>query len=252
MRAPQSEDFPEDNFSGMPQPEDFGLPTTYTENDAGKEITLAHRRAKQASALLFWMPVAVVGLAAYLFLEREAIIWVWFAFILYVAIFLSQIKDRFELSFMRANADAAGAAAFYLARSEWRESNAETGFRYWSEKRGRAFEEAVARFFGKRGWTVETTPVTGDGGVDLILSRGALVYWCQCKGHAKAVPVSEIRRIAGASIKSGGRASPALISANGFTQPALVEARSLKVVCIDGLKLTQLALSGDIADLPTH
>jgi hypothetical protein len=130
-------------------------------------------------------------------------------------------------------------AAFLTAKSEWEYYNETTGEGFWQDLRGVELEGAVARLFSERGWMVGTTAVTGDGGIDLVLSRGGHEIWCQCKGYAKPVSVVAVREIAG--VCSASNAQPMLIVVNGLTKPALAEAASYSVAVWDSQELAAFA-----------
>ena len=121
----------------------------------------------------------------------------------------------------------------------WEFTNSERGLGYWQALRGTDFEIAVALLFKRRGCDVTTTKSSGDGGIDLVLKIGGKVFWCQCKGYAKPVPVAPIREIAG--VCSGGQASPILLAVNGYTKPARETANDLGVMCLDAPHLCKLA-----------
>lgn len=131
--------------------------------------------------------------------------------------------------------------AYKAALSQWEQHEERKRLDFWRNSRGTAFEREIAKLFTRFKWHVATTPTTGDRGVDLVVTSDGQTFWCQCKGQAKPVAGAEVRRIAGATLASNGRALPVLIASNGFTKPALNEARDLKVICIDGITLSQVA-----------
>lgn len=134
-------------------------------------------------------------------------------------------------------------ARYLRATDEWEYHNLTTGRGFWQNLRGVELEKAVAKLFHDQGWHVETTAVTGDGGVDLRIARGARETWVQCKGYAKPVSVAAVREIAG--VCSSGTAKPMLIVVNGVTGPARKEANNLEVTVWDSQQLAQFAQGGD-------
>lgn len=66
---------------------------------------------------------------------------------------------------------------------------------FWRSLRGRAFEYELASLFKKKGYSVETTPPTGDAGVDLILRKGGTKTIVQCKAHAKKIGIGTAREL---------------------------------------------------------
>jgi hypothetical protein len=57
----------------------------------------------------------------------------------------------------------------------------------WRAMRDREWEQFLARAFRLLGATVETTRVTGDQGVDLVVEKGTLRYAIQAKGYHNSV-----------------------------------------------------------------
>jgi len=131
--------------------------------------------------------------------------------------------------------------------NDWMERKLETGLTFWKDKRGIELENALMRLFKKRGCEVQTTKISGDGGVDLIVKIGDAEIWCQCKGHAKPISVAPIREIAGVCSRS--TAHPAVFAVNGFTKPAQVAARELGVQLFDANHIVSLARRSDLINL---
>jgi len=69
---------------------------------------------------------------------------------------------------------------------------------YWRSLSGHQFEYELARLFGQIGFSVEMTPHTGDGGVDLILTDGSGTTVVQCKAHNKKIPIGTARELSAA------------------------------------------------------
>jgi restriction system protein len=129
--------------------------------------------------------------------------------------------------------------AYRHALTEWSDLNLETGEGFWKSLRGVAFEDALARFFQRRGVSVEKTKTTGDGGIDLVLRSGSDLIFVQCKGFAKPVPVAPIREIAGVCSRS--HAIPVVAAVNGFTKGAIECARDLNVTLVDTPGIVRMA-----------
>lgn len=122
---------------------------------------------------------------------------------------------------------------------EWEYYNETTGEGFWQALRGTDLEDAVARLFRERGWHVEKTALTGDGGIDLRLRRDGRDICVQCKGYAKPVSVAAVREIAG--VCSASRAEPMLVVVNGITKPAQAEAGAYSVTVWDSRELARFA-----------
>jgi SNF2 family DNA or RNA helicase len=86
------------------------------------------------------------------------------------------------------------------ARSSQRAAESATNY---AEMSGVEFEEHVKRLLERRGWRVETTPLTRDGGIDLIARRDddvgvEVTLYVQCKNHSSPVGVDVARELNGA------------------------------------------------------
>jgi restriction system protein len=87
---------------------------------------------------------------------------------------------------------------------------------FWKALGGVQFENEVADLLRQLGHDVQTTPHSGDEGVDLILDRETII---QCKAHSKPVSPGTVRELLGA--KAYFKAGKAiLISTNGCTSGA--------------------------------
>jgi restriction system protein len=100
------------------------------------------------------------------------------------------------------------------------------------------FEMLVGEFFRRRGLSVEETGGGGaDGGVDLIISRGADRYLVQCKQwKARQVGVETIRELYG--VMAARRVAGGYVVTSGvFTDEALrfAEGREIKLIAGDQL-----------------
>lgn len=100
---------------------------------------------------------------------------------------------------------------------------------------GLDFEERCARVLEARGWRVQRTPQTRDGGVDLIASRIDEVgieqtIYVQCKDHARPVGVEVVRELIG--ILPVTQPTQAVLAARSGVTPdarVLAERRGVKI-----------------------
>lgn len=100
----------------------------------------------------------------------------------------------------------------------------------YAELSGVEFERYVQRLLARKGWNVETTPVTRDRGIDLIARRdddvgGEVVLYIQCKNHASPVGVEVVRELNGALPKQLSGARGVLVCPSGFTASAIAFAQ---------------------------
>lgn len=67
------------------------------------------------------------------------------------------------------------------------------------------FEGEVGRWLRREGWSVEQRGGTGDGGIDLVATRGRETLAVQCKRYAEtaAVSAAQVRDLYGAAVASG-------------------------------------------------
>jgi hypothetical protein len=110
---------------------------------------------------------------------------------------------------------------------------------------GVEFEQYVQDLLQLKGWRVDTTPVTGDGGIDLIASRNdelgvEAVLFIQCKNHSRAVGVDIIRELNGAlpAKLAGGRG--VMVCPTGFTAEAAAFAKDRGILLWDRHQLLEM------------
>ncbi|MEN6426693.1 MAG: restriction endonuclease [Phycisphaerales bacterium] len=88
---------------------------------------------------------------------------------------------------------------------------------YWRGLSGREFESEMDRLYKADGYSVETTPVTGDEGADLLLRRDGELIVVQCKRQDKPVGSHIVRDLFGTMYHF--HASRAFLDATGgFTE----------------------------------
>ncbi|HYA19174.1 MAG TPA: restriction endonuclease [Burkholderiales bacterium] len=105
----------------------------------------------------------------------------------------------------------------------------------------RGFEMLVGEFFRRRGFSVTETGSGGaDGGVDLVVSRGADRYFVQCKQwKARQVGVEIVRELYGV-MAAGGAAGGYVITSGVFTDEAQRFAEGREISLITGDQLADL------------
>jgi len=107
------------------------------------------------------------------------------------------------------------------------------------------FELHVKRLLERKGWRVESTPPTRDGGIDLIARRHddvgvEVVLYVQCKNHASPVGVDVIRELNGALPRQVAGARGVLACPSGFTADAIAFAQERGVALWDRNHLFEL------------
>lgn len=101
----------------------------------------------------------------------------------------------------------------------WNKSlTTETGKNYWLKLRGVELEDALEKMLLRLGWSVETTPVTSDGGIDLVTVLKSEKILFQCKGLASPLGVGAIRDAAG--VQATAKNKMIVVAPKGFTSGA--------------------------------
>lgn len=87
---------------------------------------------------------------------------------------------------------------------------------HWNRMSGYGFENAVANLFRGIGCSAETTKRSGDGGVDIIITKGTRKIAVQCKRYNKSVGPHVIRDLLG-TMNYLGYEEGAIVTTTGFT-----------------------------------
>jgi HJR/Mrr/RecB family endonuclease len=90
---------------------------------------------------------------------------------------------------------------------------------------GREFEEWTEDLFLRLGFSVELTPASHDGGVDLVARNCDVVgvettLYVQCKNHVSSIGVEPMRALVGCLPNGEAGARAAMICPSGFTSEA--------------------------------
>jgi restriction system protein len=117
---------------------------------------------------------------------------------------------------------------------------------HYADMSGIEFETSVQRLLERKGWRVETTPLTRDRGIDLIARREddvgvEMTLYVQCKNHASPVGVEVVRELNGALPRQLSGAHGVLVCPSGFTASATVFAKERGLVLWDRHQLFALA-----------
>jgi hypothetical protein len=100
----------------------------------------------------------------------------------------------------------------------------------YGEMGGVEFEEHVKRLLEQKKWRVETTPLTRDGGIDLVARRNddigvEITLYIQCKNHASPVGVDVVRELNGVMPKGAAGTRGVVVCPSGFTTDAITFAK---------------------------
>lgn len=118
---------------------------------------------------------------------------------------------------------------------------------------GTEFEEYVADLFRRLGFSAETTPATGDHGLDLILRKGNEMSVAQCKCWAQPIGEPVVREFYGALVGAGA-ATGYLVATSSFTSAALTfaQGKPLKLIDLDALILMALTCGAEKLGADEH
>jgi restriction system protein len=111
---------------------------------------------------------------------------------------------------------------------------------------GVEFEGYVKRLLERKGWSVETTPLTRDGGIDLIARRNddigvEATLYIQCKNYSSPVGVDIARELNGALPKHLTGVRGVLVCPSGFTSDAISFAKDRGLALWDRHHLFELS-----------
>lgn len=121
--------------------------------------------------------------------------------------------------------------------------------RDWKSLRSEPFEKYLEEVFSALGYSVQTTAVTGDQGVDLIVAKHSMKIAIQVKGYFHSVSNGAVQE-AYAGMTFYGCAASAVITNSVFTNSAKELAQRLRCALIDETALPLLVLGKiDLYDL---
>jgi hypothetical protein len=142
-------------------------------------------------------------------------------------------------AYVHARQDARDRAAARRRRAATarREANRHRNLTYrldaMDDMTGEEFEQLCGDYFAALGYTVDFTPQSGDGGIDLILTRDRTLGVAQCKRTRKPVGEPVVRDLFGALHHTG--ADEAFLCASaGFTPAAEHWAEGKPITLVGG------------------
>ena len=116
----------------------------------------------------------------------------------------------------------------------------------YAEMSGVEFEEYVKRLLERKGWRVENTPLTRDGGIDLIARRNddvdiEVTLYVQCKNHSSPVGVDVARELNGSLPKQLSGTRGVLVCPSSFTADAMAFGKDRGIAFWDRYHLFELS-----------
>jgi hypothetical protein len=114
---------------------------------------------------------------------------------------------------------------------------------FWLSLPGERFEVELARLFRQVGYDVTMTPVTGDGGVDLLLKKDGSLTIVQCKAQVAPVAINVARELR--ACLTDFRADAAIIACtHGVTKPVreYIRGKPMTVLDVDAILRLQKSI----------
>ena len=97
---------------------------------------------------------------------------------------------------------------------------------WWFELSGRKFEEEFSKVLKELGYSVQTTPTSGDGGIDIIATKSGKTTIIQCKAWKNPVGPAPMRELQG--VREANQ-DAWMVGLGGFTKGAKEFASDKKI-----------------------
>ncbi len=121
----------------------------------------------------------------------------------------------------------------------------------WRGLSGIQFEIELGRLFEALGYKVSQTPSTGDGGVDLVLTKEDQKTVVQCKAHNRKITIDVARQLV-ASMQDFGAKSGIIACLEGATTPTMeyIQLKRIRVIDLgEIISLQRSVNSGSISSI---
>ena len=112
---------------------------------------------------------------------------------------------------------------------------------YWMSLRGIQFEQELAALYRHLGYQVQSTPKSGDQGIDLILTKDGKTTIVQCKGQKGHASPAVVRELYGSLYAFEGASHAILACTGGFTQGVRDFATGKPITLISTIEMAQMA-----------
>ena len=111
---------------------------------------------------------------------------------------------------------------------------------FWMSLSGTGFERELGILYEQFGYQVESTPTSGDEGVDLVLIKDGKKTIVQCKAHKAPVGPAIVRELYGSMVASGAD-NAILACTGGFTRGVWEFADGKPIELISASDLMEIA-----------
>ena len=113
---------------------------------------------------------------------------------------------------------------------------------HWMSLSGVEFEQQLGTVYRQMGYRVQSTPSSGDGGIDLILRKNGKTTVVQCKSHQAPVGPAIARELLGSMVAFGADYA-ILACTGGFTQGVKEFVRGKRIDLVSASELATLGES---------
>ena len=154
---------------------------------------------------------------------------------------METVKARREATRARREAERARCEAERVRREAERARRRKL-HQHWLSLSGIEFEREVGSLYSYLGYHVESTPRSGDRGIDLIFRKNGETILIQCKGRKSPVGPAVARELLGSLVAFPGGANGAILACTGgFTRGVYEFVHNHPIELIDASDLVALS-----------
>lgn len=174
--------------------------------------------------LIFWPPWGVLLALPASFVLLNAVDW--------LGILDIGVRRRINPKFDKVIRYRAAFKQYRSMASAYSDYQLKSQESFWRSLSGRDFELELGKLFTGFGYVVKTTPVSSDGGVDLILTSNDEKVVVQCKAHNKKISIGVARELVASMIDF--KAKRGVIACfQGATEPVHKYISNKNIVIVD-------------------
>ena len=107
------------------------------------------------------------------------------------------------------------------------------------------FEKEIAYLFEKHNFKTRVTKGSGDGGIDIVLTKNGLSSIVQCKRYKTKVSPGTIRDTYGAMV-AGNYHSAYIVCPSGFSEKAFEFSKGKRIVLLGLRRIMEMVEQGSV------
>lgn len=166
--------------------------------------------------------------------RNDTKVWLWVIGILFAYSFIISLPEWIII--LTVSLIAIGAVAYvyflYVKQVQYREGMLQLTIDEVDQMQGEEFEHYTAALFENLGYHVKMTVVTGDFGVDLVVTKDGVKTAVQCKRYTGAIGVEAIQQ-AHTGMAHYRCQRSLVITSSTFTRQAIILAQSSRCILVD-------------------